>query len=53
MFTEVQHEAPGMAPRLPNRRNSIVTAVTYPFYFTDPDGNVIQALYEPTISRWN
>jgi catechol 2,3-dioxygenase-like lactoylglutathione lyase family enzyme len=24
---------------------------SYSFYFTDPDGNVIQALYEPTISR--
>lgn len=27
---------------------------SYSFYFADPDGNVIQALYEPTISklRW-
>lgn len=27
---------------------------SYSFYFTDPDGNVIQALYEPTISglKW-
>ncbi|MCP9456113.1 MAG: VOC family protein [Nitrospira sp.] len=24
---------------------------SYSFYFADPDGNVIQALYEPTISR--
>ena len=24
---------------------------SYSFYFTDPDGNVIQALYEPTISQ--
>jgi catechol 2,3-dioxygenase-like lactoylglutathione lyase family enzyme len=24
---------------------------SYSFYFTDPDGNVIQALYEPTISN--
>lgn len=23
---------------------------SYSFYFSDPDGNVIQALYEPTIS---
>lgn len=23
---------------------------SYSFYFTDPDGNVIQALYEPTLS---
>ncbi|MDQ1291570.1 MAG: hypothetical protein QG615_1379, partial [Nitrospirota bacterium] len=23
----------------------------YSFYFADPEGNVIQALYEPTISR--
>jgi predicted enzyme related to lactoylglutathione lyase len=23
---------------------------SYSFYFTDPDGNVIQALYEPAIS---
>ena len=24
---------------------------SYSFYFSDPDGNVIQALYEPTVSR--
>ncbi|HET7910236.1 MAG TPA: VOC family protein [Nitrospira sp.] len=24
---------------------------SYSFYFSDPDGNVIQALYEPTISH--
>ena len=24
---------------------------SYSFYFTDPDGNVVQALYEPTLSR--
>ena len=24
---------------------------SYSFYFSDPDGNVIQAIYEPTISR--
>jgi catechol 2,3-dioxygenase-like lactoylglutathione lyase family enzyme len=24
---------------------------SYSFYFTDPDGNLIQALYEPTISN--
>lgn len=24
---------------------------SYSFYFSDPDGNVIQALYEPSISR--
>lgn len=24
---------------------------SYSFYFADPDGNVIQALYEPTVSR--
>ncbi len=24
---------------------------SYSFYFSDPDGNVIQALYEPAISR--
>ena len=24
---------------------------SYSFYFADPDGNLIQALYEPTISR--
>ena len=26
---------------------------SYSFYFSDPDGNVIQALYEPTISKLN
>ena len=25
---------------------------SYSFYFTDPDGNVIQALYEPMISKF-
>ena len=25
---------------------------SYSFYFSDPDGNLIQALYEPTISRF-
>lgn len=25
---------------------------SYSFYFTDPDGNVIQALYEPTLSQF-
>ncbi|MBK5283339.1 MAG: VOC family protein [Nitrospiraceae bacterium] len=24
---------------------------SYSFYFSDPDGNVIQALYEPTVSK--
>ena len=24
---------------------------SYSFYFSDPDGNLIQALYEPTISQ--
>jgi predicted enzyme related to lactoylglutathione lyase len=24
---------------------------SYSFYFADPDGNLIQALYEPTISK--
>jgi catechol 2,3-dioxygenase-like lactoylglutathione lyase family enzyme len=24
---------------------------SYSFYFSDPDGNIIQALYEPTISK--
>lgn len=26
---------------------------SYSFYFSDPDGNLIQALYEPTISKLN
>lgn len=26
---------------------------SYSFYFADPDGNVIQALFEPTLSRIN
>ena len=25
---------------------------SYSFYFSDPDGNVIQAIYEPTISKF-
>lgn len=47
-------------PRLPQLGGQVVKQPkphrdgSYSFYFSDPDGNVIQALYEPTISqlRW-
>ncbi|MCP9453266.1 MAG: VOC family protein [Nitrospira sp.] len=46
-----------LAPLIPSLGGHIVKKPTqhrdgsYSFYFADPDGNVIQALYEPTISR--
>lgn len=53
MFTEI-------APKIAQLGGTIVKQPkqhrdgSYSFYFSDPDGNVIQALYEPTISklRW-
>jgi catechol 2,3-dioxygenase-like lactoylglutathione lyase family enzyme len=50
MFTEVQHEGAryGATIAKPPKQHR---DGSYSFYFTDPDGNVIQALYEPTISR--
>ena len=53
MFTEI-------APKIAQLGGAIVKQPkqhrdgSYSFYFSDPDGNVIQALYEPTISklRW-
>ena len=46
MFTRVQaHGAPIVKPLKEHRDGS------YSFYLADPDGNVVQILYEPTISR--
>jgi catechol 2,3-dioxygenase-like lactoylglutathione lyase family enzyme len=50
MYREVE-------PRLPQLGGRVVKPPkqhrdgSYSFYFSDPDGNVIQALYEPTISK--
>jgi len=50
MYREVE-------PRIQQLGGGIVTPPkqhrdgSYSFYFSDPDGTVIQALYEPTISR--
>jgi predicted lactoylglutathione lyase len=50
MYREVE-------PRLQQLGGRVVTPPkqhrdgSYSFYFSDPDGTVIQALYEPTISR--
>lgn len=47
----------GVQPRLPQLGGRVVTPPkqhrdgSYSFYFSDPDGIVIQALYEPTISK--
>lgn len=44
-------------PRLPQLGGLVVKPPkqhrdgSYSFYFSDPDGNVVQALYEPTISK--
>ena len=50
MYREVEPRLPQLGgevvkPPKPHRDGS------YSFYFSDPDGNVIQALYEPTISH--
>jgi catechol 2,3-dioxygenase-like lactoylglutathione lyase family enzyme len=50
MYREVE-------PRLPSLGGQVVKLPkphrdgSYSFYFSDPDGNVIQALYEPTVSE--
>jgi catechol 2,3-dioxygenase-like lactoylglutathione lyase family enzyme len=50
MYREVE-------PRLPQLGGRVVKPPqqhrdgSYSFYFSDPDGNAIQALYEPTISK--
>jgi catechol 2,3-dioxygenase-like lactoylglutathione lyase family enzyme len=49
-----------ISPKITQRGGAIIKQPkqhrdgSYSFYFADPDGNVIQALYEPTISklRW-
>ena len=50
MFREVQQDAAqfGATIAKPPKQHR---DGSYSFYFTDPDGNVIQALYEPTLSR--
>ncbi|MGH7258924.1 MAG: VOC family protein, partial [Nitrospiraceae bacterium] len=53
MFVDVQRDAAqygATIAKLPKQHRD----GSYSFYFTDPDGNVIQALYEPTISdfKW-
>jgi len=50
MYREIEPQLPGLGGRVvtppkPHRDGS------YSFYFSDPDGTVIQALYEPTISK--
>lgn len=50
MFQEVSRELDTLGGKLvkpPKRHRD----GSYSFYFADPDGNVVQALYEPTISR--
>ncbi|MCP9473182.1 MAG: VOC family protein [Nitrospira sp.] len=53
MYRELASMIPSLGGRIvkePKRHRD----GSYSFYFADPDGNVIQALYEPTISglRW-
>ncbi len=50
MFQELSRELDTLGGKLvkpPKRHRD----GSYSFYFADPDGNVVQALYEPTISR--
>lgn len=49
MYSEIRSKIDSLGGKIaiepkPHRDGS------YSFYFTDPDGNVIQALYEPTLS---
>jgi len=47
-----------LVPRIEQLGGKVLTAPkqhrdgSYSFYFADPDGNAIQALYEPTISQF-
>lgn len=49
-FADVQHDAArfGATIAKPPKQHR---DGSYSFYFTDPDGNMIQALYEPTVSK--
>ena len=53
----VDHMYKAIEPKIASLGGAIAKAPkqhrdgSYSFYFSDPDGNVIQALYEPTISR--
>jgi len=50
MYREVEPRLPqlgGQVEKLPKQHRD----GSYSFYFSDPDGNVIQALYEHTISK--
>ena len=50
MYREVEprlRQLGGQVVKLPKQHRD----GSYSFYFSDPDGNVIQALYEPTISK--
>jgi catechol-2,3-dioxygenase len=53
----VDHMYQDIAPKIESLGGEIAKAPkqhrdgSYSFYFSDPDGNVIQALFEPTISK--
>jgi len=50
MYREIEPrllELGGQVVKLPKQHRD----GSYSFYFSDPDGNVIQALYEPSISK--
>jgi catechol 2,3-dioxygenase-like lactoylglutathione lyase family enzyme len=50
MYREIEPQLPKLGGRVVKQPKQHRDG-SYSFYFSDPDGNVIQALYEPTISR--
>jgi catechol 2,3-dioxygenase-like lactoylglutathione lyase family enzyme len=50
MYREIEPQLPKLGGRVEKEPKQHRDG-SYSFYFSDPDGNVIQALYEPTISR--
>ena len=49
MFADIQRDGTGYGAGIA-KPPKLHRDGSYSFYFTDPDGNVIQALYEPAIS---
>ena len=50
MYREIEPQLPELGGRVVKQPKQHRDG-SYSFYFSDPDGNVIQALYEPTISK--
>ena len=48
LFSQAQRSGASIVKPVRQHRDG-----SYSFYMTDPDGNVVQVLYEPTISKLN